>query len=154
VLLRETLRRAGRIGIATVVLRARQHLAAVMPVDQALVLNTLRYAAEIRPASKLALPERAGVTPKEIEMAERLVAEMTEDWRPERYHDRYREDLLARIEHKVKAGKTRAVSEPGEPAETRQSAQVIDLMAALKRSLDRRGTPARGERAAPRRKRA
>jgi DNA end-binding protein Ku len=158
VLLRETLRRAERVGIATVVLRARQHLAVVMPVERMLVLNTLRYATEIRPASKLALPgeapKGAGVTPKELEMAERLVADMTEDWRPERYRDSYTEGLLARIEDKVKSGKTHAVSEPDEAGEPRESAQVIDLMAALKRSLDRRGGAARGEPAAPRRKRA
>jgi len=169
VLLRETLRRTGRVGIATVVVRARQHLAAVVPVGRMLVLNTLRYAKEIRAASRLALPDGdlkgAGVTQKELEMAERLVADMTEDWRPERYHDTYRDDLLARIEHKVKAGKTHVVSEPSDEAAPRQSAQVIDLMAALKRSLDhsggsgarvtdRRRGRARSERAELRRKRA
>lgn len=167
-LLRETLRRTGRVGIATVVLRGRQHLAAVMPIERMLVLNTLRYAKEIRSASRLALPngdlKGAGVTRKELEMAERLVADMTEDWRPERYSDTYRDDLLARIEHKVKAGKTHVVSEPGDETKPRESAQVIDLMAALKRSLDRRGGGAaterrrggraRNDRAEPRRKRA
>lgn len=100
-LLRETLKRTGRVGLATVVIRTRQHLAALMPVGDMLVLNTLRFAAEIRPARALRLPgstsKGTGVAPKEIHMAARLVDDMTEGWQPERYRDTYRDDLLERI---------------------------------------------------------
>ena len=139
-LLRDTLRKTARVGIAYVVLRARQHLAAVIPVDRLLVLNTLRFADEIRPTKALALPEAktkaAGVSPKELEMAARLVEDMTESWQPDHYKDTYRDDLLARIEKKVKRGQTHEVvaAEGGETP--RPSAKVIDLMSMLKRSLD------------------
>ena len=142
-LLRETLRTTGRVGVATVVLRARQHLALVMPVGRLLVLNTLRFAADLRPASGLELPaaglKAAGVSTKELDMAKRLVEDMTEPWRPDAYKDRYREDLLARIRRKVKAGRTHEVAGEQKTERPRHGAQVIDLMALLKKSLDAKG---------------
>jgi DNA end-binding protein Ku len=139
-LLRDTLSKSDRIGIAYVVLRARQHLAAVIPRGRLLVLNTLRFADEIRPIKGLELPEEkaraAGVTPKEMEMAARLVEDMTEPWKPQNYKDTFRDDLLARIEKKVKSGQTHEVLTADEEDAPRQSAKVIDLMSALKRSLD------------------
>ncbi len=140
-LLRETLRRTGRVGLATVVLRTRQHLAALIPVEAALVLNTLRFADEVRPQSALQLPEddltELGVSRRELEMAERLVESMVEPWAPEQYRDTYRDDLMARIEQKIRAGKTHVVSEPGAPAEeAAEGGEVVDLMAMLKRSLE------------------
>jgi DNA end-binding protein Ku len=142
-LLRETLRKTGRVGVATVVLRARQHLALVMPVGRLLVLNTLRFADEIRPTSGLDLPpvnpKTAGVSSKELGLAERLVEDMTEAWRPDAYQDTYRDDLLARIERKVKSGQTHEVGGDAQREPPRRGAQVIDLMAALKKSLDGKG---------------
>jgi DNA end-binding protein Ku len=149
-LLREVLRKSGRVGIASVVIRTRQHVAAVMPVEEALVLNLLRYADEIRPLAELTVPSRdlkkAGVSAKELDMAERLVADMAENWNPEQYRDRYRDDLMAMIERKVKSGQTHALTAPaGEPAE-QGGAEVIDLMAMLRKSLDqpRRGATRAG----------
>jgi DNA end-binding protein Ku len=140
-LLREVLRKAGRVGIASVVIRSRQHLAAVMPVEDGLVLDLLRYADEIRPLAELALPprdlKRAGVSAKELDMAERLVADMTEPWQPTRYRDKYRDDLMAMIERKVKSGQTHALTAPSEEAVAEGGAEVIDLMAMLRKSLDR-----------------
>ena len=139
-LLREVLRRTGRVGIARVVIRSRQHLAAVVPLERVLVLNTLRYAHEIRPLSDLALPEAGAgeVSDKELSMAERLVDDMTEKWNPEQYTDTYHDDLMARIEDKVKSGETHlltpAAKEEGEP---RRTAEVIDLVSLLRRSLDK-----------------
>lgn len=158
-LLRETLRRTGRVGVATVVLRARQHLALVMPVGRLLVLNTLRFADEIRPAAGLDLPaanlKTVGVSPKELQMAERLVEDMTEAWRPDAYRDTYRADLLARIERKVKRGETHDVGGDGEREATpRRGAQVIDLMAALKKSLEKKGEGGRTRTRRSARKRA
>src|SRR5215212_12254200 len=83
-LLREVLRRTGRIGIANVVIRSRQHLAALIPLERMLLMNTLRFANEVRSASDLELPEAGatGVSDKEIAMAERLVDDMTDKWKP------------------------------------------------------------------------
>ena len=151
-LLRETLRKTGRVGVANVVLRARQHLAVVMPVDRLLLLNTLRFAGEIRPVSKLRLPglnlKQLGVSSKEMEMAARLVGDMTERWKPEAFKDTYRSDLLARIRQKVKTRKTHEVTEPAAGEAPRRSAEVIDLMAALRKSLDRKGAKRPQRRAA------
>lgn len=72
-------------------------------------------------------------------MARKLVDDMSAPWRPERYRDTYREDLLARIERKVKSGKVHALRLPDDTAAPRQSAQVIDLMSLLKRSLESKG---------------
>ena len=141
-LLRDVLVRTGRIGIAQVVIRSRQHLAALLPVDRLLVLNTLRYANEVRETGELSLPETgqaSGITDKELQMAERLVADMSETWDPARYHDTYRADLMARIEDKIRTGQTRVVAEPGEEAAAPQTAEVIDLAALLRRSLEQNG---------------
>jgi DNA end-binding protein Ku len=147
-LLREVLRKSGRVGIASVVLHTKQHLAALLPVGDALVLNTMRYADEILSMEDLKLPEgksgKDGPTAREYEMAERLVDEMTQEWQPEEYRDTYRDDLLARIEEKIKAGQTHELTEPDGEAPPRQSAKVIDLMSLLKQSIDQRGGGGRG----------
>jgi DNA end-binding protein Ku len=146
-LLRETLRRSNRVGLAKVVIRVRQHLAAVVPFGDVLLLNTMRYADEIRPVRELKLPEgsleKIGVSRRELEMAERLVEDMSEDWAPEQYHDTYRADLLARIEAKVDKGQTHEVTEAEEGAPAPKGGEVVDLMALLKRSLEVK-RPAKG----------
>lgn len=157
-LLREVLRSTGRIGIANVVIRSRQHLAALIPVDRMLVMNTLRFANEIRSMSELALPEagKGDLKAAELAMAQRLVDDMTEKWNPEQYTDTYSEDLLKRIESRIAAGETHAITpvseEEGEP---RKGAEVIDLVSLLRRSLDKKGKAANDEAAeeAPERER-
>jgi len=143
-LLRETMKRAGRIAVATVVIQTKQHLAAVLPTDRLLVLNTLRFADEIRDTKELEVPaaglKDAGVEEKELKVALQLVESMAAHWQPEEYHDTYREDVLARIEQKVKAGKTEEVAEPGEEAPKRAKAEVIDLMSLLQNSLRKGAT--------------
>ena len=141
-LLREVLRSTGRVGIARVVIRSRQHLAALVPLEKVLLLNTLRYAHEIRSMSNLALPEArtADVSDKELAMAKRLVDDMTEKWKPRQYKDTYHDDLMALIEKKVKSGKTHLITpEVKEESEPRRSAEVIDLVSLLKRSLEKKG---------------
>jgi DNA end-binding protein Ku len=134
-LLRETLRETGKVGIAYVVIRSKQHLAALMVQGKALVLEILRWHDELLDAEEFDLPDKKVANSKELDLAKRLVADMTDDWKPEAYHDTYREDLEAQIERKVKAGKTEVVTEaPRERA--KGGAQVIDLMAALKQSLE------------------
>lgn len=135
-LLRETLKRTGKVGIASVVIHTRQHLAALIPNDKVLVLNLMRFANELRDPSDLKLPAADAATPKEIEIAEQLVNSMAGEWEPEKYHDSYHEDLLELIDNKVKAGDTETVSEPVAPQKT---ADVIDLMALLKRSVEETG---------------
>ena len=158
-LLRETLKRTGKVGVAQVVIRTRQHLAALLPQDKFLMLQTLRYADEILPDAQLEEPpaslKAAGVGPREIKMAEQLVADMTEPWKPEQYKDTYRDDLLARVKQKIKAGETELVTEPEKGSGKPETAQVIDLMAALKRSIEsgKRRAPAAPRPAAQSKKR-
>src|SRR5690606_8917126 len=107
-LLREALRRTDKVGIANVVLHTKQHLAAVMVVGDMLVLNTMRYADEIVSQEDLSVPSDdladSRVSTREVDMALRLVDDMTEAWQPDRFPDVYREDLLARTERKIQAG--------------------------------------------------
>ncbi|MEA3193261.1 MAG: end-binding protein Ku [Betaproteobacteria bacterium] len=131
-LLRDTLEKAGKAGIATVVIRTKQYLAALIAQDELLVLNTLRYADELKEPSELKVP-KAKVTAKERDMALRLVKDMEDEWRPARFHDTYREDILKRIKEKVKAGETEEITAPEKARE--KGAEVIDLMAALKKSI-------------------
>jgi DNA end-binding protein Ku len=139
-LLRETLKRSGKAAIANVVIRTRQHIAMLIPVGPMLVLNTLRYADEIRSMDEFELPEDTKASAREVDMALRLVKEMAEKWDPSRYRDTYRDDILARIEKKVQAGEARQVAEPEEAQAPRpKGADVIDLMALLKRSVQKEG---------------
>ena len=138
-LLRAAMKDAGRIALATLVVRNRQHFAAISVDGDVLLLTTLRFADEIRPASGLRTPSSRlsalGVTAREVEMAVQLIEDMAGEWKPRDYKDTYRDDLLARIRRKVRAGRMHALSEPEAAAEERPSAQVIDLVAQLKESL-------------------
>ena len=138
-LLRDALHKAGKVGIATVVIRTRQYLAAVIPQGELLVMNTLRYAAGIRDAKELDIPG-AKVTAKEIDLALRLIKDMEEKWKPEQYKDTYHEDLLRRIEEKVKAGQTEEITKP-EKEKATGGADVIDLMSLLKKSVEGKKAP-------------
>ena len=147
-LLREVLRKTGRIGIANVVIRSKQHLAALIPLERMLVMNTLRFANEIRPASELDLPGEGmeGLSDKEIAMAERLVDDMTEKWKPEQYKDTYTDDLLKQIEKKIASGETHAITPvSADEAEPRRGAEVIDLVSLLRTRLDKKGKGGAGE---------
>jgi DNA end-binding protein Ku len=138
-LLRETMKRAGSIAVATVVIQTRQHLAAVIPGERMLMLNTLRYADEIRAVDESKLPEAglraAGVTQAEIDMALKLIESMAGKWDPKRYHDSYRDDLLARVKQKIKSGQTKEAAEPEEAKAPPRTADVIDLTALLRESV-------------------
>ena len=138
-LLRDAMAKSGKAGIASVVIRTRQYLAALIPQGEALVLNTLRYHKELRTAEELEIPEKlkgAKVSSKEIDMALRLIEDMADEWRPEKYHDTYREDLLKRVEEKVKAGQTEEITEAEKEEKAPKGAQVIDLMSLLKKSVE------------------
>jgi DNA end-binding protein Ku len=142
-LLRETLKTTDKIAIATVVIRTRQYLAALIPNGDVIVLNTLRYTNELKLAKDLNLPsgnlKASGVSPREIEMAKTLVDEMSDQWKPERYRDTYHEDLMKLIDKRIKAGKTEVITEPDEHETQPVRGEVIDLMALLKRSVEAKG---------------
>ena len=148
-LLRETLSKTGKVAVATVVIRTRQYIAALIPWSEMMVLNTLRYANELRPTKDLGIPAKSlkttGVTSRELEMATKLVEEMSEPWKPAQYKDTYREDLMRLINKRIKAGKTEVVTGPeeGEAQDKPGRAKVVDLMALLKRSVQRSAKPKR-----------
>jgi DNA end-binding protein Ku len=142
-LLRETLRRTGKVGIATVVIRTKQYLAAVVVHDDMIVLDLLRYSHELRDWDDLDLPKgKEGVSERELDMAERLVEGMVSSWEPERYKDTYVSDLMALIKRRVAAGQTKAGAAPEEeePVKRPASGKVVDLMALLKQSVEKGGT--------------
>lgn len=137
-LLREALKRSGKAGVARVVIHSREYIGVLAPYGKALVLNLLRYAAELKDPAELGLPEedlkKLGVTEKELDMAERLIDSMIGDWEPGKYHDTYREELLGYIKKKVEAGETARVEEA--PPAPKPGAEVIDIMSLLKKSLE------------------
>jgi DNA end-binding protein Ku len=149
-LLRETLERTGKVGIARVVISTKQHLAALFPRDNGLVLNLLRWEDEVRDTAGLAWPaDDIKVSPAELKMAEQLVAAMAGDWQPDLFHDEFREKLMELVEQKARAGGSRHVAPlPGE--DVAEGAEIIDLTELLKRSLKGSGATA----AAPARKSA
>ncbi|KTT40241.1 DNA repair protein [Pseudomonas oryzihabitans] len=133
-LLRDTLSAAGKVGVANLVMHTKQHLAVIMPLGDALVLNTLRWADEVRSAEDVGMEGLdAKVTKKEVDMAQRLVEDMTEQWDPAQYHDTFKDNVMALVERKLKDGKLEAVTE--EPATEDSGADVIDLTELLRRSL-------------------
>ncbi len=140
VLLRETIRDAGRIGVAKFVLRERQHLAALEVIDQALVLSTLRFADELVSVSEYDFPSSRGMRPAELKTARMLVDELAAEWDPGKYTDDYRNNLMRIIEAKKKGQE----AELEEPAEER-SGNVVDLMERLRRSLEEAGGRSHGK---------
>jgi DNA end-binding protein Ku len=151
-LLRDAMAKAGKAGIATVVIRTKAYLAALVPQGEALILNTLRYHKELKAAEDIDLPEKlkgAKVSAKEIDMALRLIDDMADEWQPAKYHDTYHEDLLKRIEEKIKAGQTEEITEPEKEEKPAKGADVIDLMSLLRKSVaGGKKAPARGKAAA------
>jgi DNA end-binding protein Ku len=136
-LLRETLTATGKVALARVVIRTRQHLAALMPMDAALVLVILRWPTEVRSLDAIGVDEQVRdveLTKGELDMARRLVEDMSADWQPEDYQDTFTQKVMDLVEKKAHAGKIEDV-EQGEVYEERKSADIIDLTELLKRSL-------------------
>jgi DNA end-binding protein Ku len=141
-LLRETLRRTNKAGIAKVVIRTRQHLAAMFALDDVIVLDLLRFDHELRDSSQLDLPRgKQGISAKELQMAERLVTDMVEDWKPAAYEDDFQDSVRKLIAQRVKSGKLDATEEEPAPKRSR-GGNVVDLMALLKRSVEEGRRPA------------
>jgi DNA end-binding protein Ku len=154
-LLRQALEKSGRVGIARVVLRTRQHIAALLVRGGVLVLNLLRYPHELRSADRIDVPDKKsakGATPAEVRMAEQLIEGMTGRWDPEKFKDEYRDDIMALVRKKVRSHQTHTILEP-EPGEEKQALrkEVVDLMPLLKQSLERRTGGGSRRPAAPKR---
>lgn len=131
-LLRDTLKETGKVGIARVVIKTRQHLAAVKPMGDALVLELMHFPEEVLEPAGLDLPRDEKLGKKEIEMAKSLVETMSGTWSPEEYHDDYREKLMKIIEAKVESG-GKAV--PAPKVKAKAPTNVVDLVAVLQKSL-------------------
>lgn len=138
-LLRETLRQTGRVGVAKIVVRTRQHLCTLRVDGQMLLVQILRWPYQLRSAAEFNLPDEdmktLGVSDAEIKMAKQLVESMTAKWEPEQYKDTYREEVLKIIEEKVETGKVETISETAEEAPT--EGKVVDIMSLLKRSVEK-----------------
>src|SRR4249920_1110750 len=104
VLLRETLEKSGKVGIAKVIIKTRQYLAGVKPLKHALVLELMHFAEELADAEKLKVPKKMDLGKREVEMAKALVAAMASKWDPAKYKDDYRDAILDVIEEKVESG--------------------------------------------------
>ncbi|MHC8333331.1 non-homologous end joining protein Ku [Pseudomonas sp. LB3P25] len=136
-LLRETLSKTNKVALAHVVLHTRQHLAALMPLESAMVLVMLRWPAEVRSLDTLELGSevtKPELAKGELDMAKRLVQDMSADWKPEDYRDSFEDKIMALVEKKANEGKIEDV-ETATGEEERKTADVIDLTELLKRSL-------------------
>jgi len=151
VLLREVLKRSGKVGIGRVVIRTREYLAAVMPHGEALLLMILRYAQELVDPADYKLPEgglaKWKISPREIDMAEQLIKSMSSQWQPDSYKDDFRQRLHKVIEQRVKSKKVVRGKDTDEAKLPENAAtNVIDFAELLKRSLSKKSG---GAQAAP-----
>ncbi|MDQ0025025.1 DNA end-binding protein Ku [Variovorax paradoxus] len=137
-LLREVLVKTGKVGLAKVVIATKQHLAALVPAGEVLVLNLLRWGDEVKSLAGLDLPaagvKGAKVNASEMKMAEQLVKDMSGKWNPDEFKDEFKHAVMKVVEKKVKAGDTETVIEPEEEAPA-EGAEIIDLTELLTRSL-------------------
>ena len=143
VLLREVLKKTGKVGIGRVVIRTKEYLSMVVPQDDALMLILLRFPEEIVSVDEYNIPEGSAskwhVSPKEMEMATTLLESMASDFDPEDYKDEFKERLSAAIKKRMKQkGATTEVAEEEAPTHD-ATTNVVDFMALLKKSLDKKG---------------
>lgn len=139
-LLYDVLEKTGQVALVRIVMHTREHTGALYPHDDALVLQLLRYDRDLRSAKDLGieLPEASAVRPAEYQMAEKLVETMQMEWDPSEFKDNYRDDLLRMINARAKKG---AKETPEPPRVEKDETPVLDLMAALKRSLQEEKAP-------------
>lgn len=133
-LLREAIRESGKIGIAKIILRDSQHLAAVEVIGDALVLTMMRFADELADLADFTFPKSEGIRAAELKMAIQLVENLSAKWEPEKYTDEYRDNLMRLIHAKIKGRKPKLVER-----ETPRQAEVVDLMERLRASLEGKG---------------
>lgn len=152
VLLREVLKKTGRVGIGRVVIRTREYLSMVTPQGDALMLVLMRFPQEVVEASEYRIPEGGAaewnVSPKELEMAETLLESMAEEWTPSKYKDEFRERLHDVIKQRIKdKGATAHIDDDGDD-DAEDTTNVVDFMALLKKSLEKKGETLGGEKPA------
>jgi len=144
VLLRDALLDTGKIAIAKVVIRARQHLAAVKPQEHGLMLELMHFPKELIELSEFKQPTEKSIGKSEMQMAKKLIASMTSDWEPEKYNDEYHEALEKLIDEKIEHGDKASPK----PAKKRKPTNVIDLVSVLQESLQQAGkSPKSGKKA-------
>jgi DNA end-binding protein Ku len=143
-LLREAMKAAQVIGIARVVMHTKERLAALIPDGDALLLNTIRWAEELRPRDEIAFPAegKGAAKPKEgeMKMAVQLVRDMTGKWNPDDYADKFTTAIHALAAQRVKAGKTEKVAPLEDAGAVSSGGNVVDLTELLKKSLATRKT--------------
>ena len=140
-LLRDTLVDTKKVALAYVVIHTRQHLAAVMPEESALVMLLLRWPAEVRSVASLDLTDataKAKLSKAEKDMAKRLVEDMSGEWEESEYQNTFNQNILDLVEEKASAGKISSVHEVDESTEERKSADIVDLTELLKQSLSKK----------------
>ncbi|MGE8466728.1 putative DNA repair protein YkoV [compost metagenome] len=155
-LLRETLASTGKVALATVVLHTRQHLTLLRPLDDALVMITLRWPEEVRGLETLELDKsvtETKVDKRELDMAKRLVEDMSGAWKPDEYQDAFRQTIMDLVEEKASKGKI-SVVEKGEGGSAEKGADIIDLTELLKRSLGGKKKPVADKKPAKRTRKA
>jgi DNA end-binding protein Ku len=136
-LLSDAMQKSERVALAKFVMRGKENLVLIRAAQEGLMLHTMYFADEIRDFGEVGKGEDAKLKPGELELAERLVVELSVDaFKPERYSDEYRTRVLAGVESKVEGKEVTSL------APQAQQTQVIDLMDALKQSLGKRGTAA------------
>jgi DNA end-binding protein Ku len=131
-LLREAIRDSGRIGIAKIILRDAQHLAAVEAIGDALVLTMMRFADELADLGEFKFPKKADIRPAELKMARQLIDNLAAAWEPGKYTDDYITNLMRVINAKMKGKRPKLIDEDHTP----KQAEVVDLMARLRASLE------------------
>jgi DNA end-binding protein Ku len=131
VLLRDALEDTGKIAIAKVVIRARQHLAAVKPQKKGLMLELMHFPQELVDVSEFDQPAEKTIAKAEMQMAKQLISSMTSDWKPDEYKDEYHDALEKLIEDKIEHGDKAAPKAVKKPKPT----NVIDLVSVLQKSL-------------------
>jgi DNA end-binding protein Ku len=131
VLLRDALVHSGKIAIAKVVIRERQHLAAVKPQKKGLMLELMHFPDELIDISKFKAPTEKSSSKAEIKMATQLIESMTSDWEPDQYKDEYHDALEKLIEEKIEHPEKVAHA----PSKKRHPTNVIDLVSVLQESL-------------------
>ena len=134
-LLREAIRSSGAVGIGKIIIRQTQHLVGIKVLDEALVLEIMRFSNELVDSSEYSFPSRESVRPQELKMAEQLVENLAEAFDPSKYTDEYRANLMKVIKAKMRGKKIKLEEPEGEPVDS----GVLDLMSRLKASLEQGG---------------
>lgn len=157
VLLREAARQKGMAGVATIVIRARQHLAALVVEGDALILELLRFPQELREVTEYNVPSgdlrTHNVSQKEVALAAQLIQGMNAEWDPGEFRDEYQDELMKLIERKIRSGKTETIDDVGDDAEDEEP-RTVNFMDVLKKSVahaTKRRAPKRAGKSSPKR---